>query len=177
MTIAIRPATSEDAPEIAKLHVESFLASYQRYPATHRSAKKGLDSWTEEWRRLLDVRDTAQSTVVAVVDGSVRGFARIGSSLENDRTGHIFSIHVAPDATGEGIGTQLMEKAVGSLRHAGFGAATLWVVADNSAACRFYETLGWSHEGVKRREILAFGTEDGDVVDVVRYRLDLEGEE
>lgn len=176
MTIEIRLATVEDARHIAWVHVESFLDAYERFPITHRSASAALEARVGEWSRLLSEQDQLDLTLVAVVDGEVRGFVRFGASPDDHRFGHIFSIHVSPETTGMGVGRRLIEAGVGRLRKVGFRAANLWVVADNSAARRFYEKLGWRDEQVTRREELAVGGEEGDVVDVVRYELDLEEE-
>lgn len=177
MTIEIREATVQDALDIARIHVDSFLDAYQRYPITVQSAVAGLEGRTGEWRRLLSEADELNTTIVAAVDGAIVGFVRFGPSPGDERIGQIFSIHVAPDRTGLGIGGRLMRRAVDSLEDAGFTTATLWVVSDNTGARSFYERLGWRDGQKTRREELATCGEEGDVVDVVRYELDLGGEE
>lgn len=176
MTIEIRAATVQDAGEIAQIHVDSFIDAYQRYPITVRSAELGLEQRAGEWRRLLSDADERNATMVAVVDDAAVGFVRFGPSPDDERIGHIFSIHVAPDVTGLGIGERLMTRAVDSLKDAGFTSVSLWVVSDNIGARRFYEKLGWRNEQETRREELAMADEEGDVVDVVRYEVDLGGE-
>lgn len=173
MRVEIRTATADDAGDIARVHVDSFLENYRQFPTTHRSASTGFEGRMVEWSRLLDAGDSA---LVADVDGRVDGFVRFGTSPDDGRVGHIFSIHVSPGAAGKGTGTRLMETAVRSLGETGFPTATLWVVSANTAARRFYERLGWRHDGIQRREKLAFGDEDGDAVDVVRYSMNMEGE-
>lgn len=176
MTIEIREATVQDAVDIARIHVDSFVDVYQRYPITVRSAVAGLEGRTGGWRRLLSEADELNTTMVALVDGAVVGFVRFGPSPDDERIGHIFSIHVAPKTTGLGIGGRLMKRAVDSLEDAGFTTATLWVVSDNTGARSFYERLGWRDGQETRREELAMGGEEGDVVDVVRYEVELGGE-
>jgi ribosomal protein S18 acetylase RimI-like enzyme len=108
----------------------------------------------------------------------VRGFVLAGPTPDDDGdptiTGQVLSIHVDPGAAGRGIGARLMAQAEGSLRAEGYAAATLWVVAENRRARRFYERLGWHVDGARRREVLAIEGEEGDEVEVVRYRLDLD---
>lgn len=173
--VDIRTASPDDAVDIAAVHVGSFVATYPHFPATHRSASTGLAGTVTVWDRLLARPQPGRSTLVATDNGGVCGFVHLGPSPDGDpdATGHIFSIHVSPELTGQGVGGLLMSEAVASLTGAGFRSASLWVVADNLAARRFYERLGWVEEGPSRREVLAVGDEEGDEVEVVRYRLDL----
>lgn len=55
----------------------------------------------------------------------------------------------------------------------GYRTATLWVVEGNVGARRFYARAGWSTDGASRREALAAEGEAGEMVTVVRYRLDV----
>lgn len=172
--IAIRPAVPDDAADIAAVHVRSFVAAYSHLPRTRHSAAIGLTDRVSEWRRRLEMADRV--TLVATDGRRIDGFAHLGSSPDGDaggETGHVFSIHVDPDQTGHGTGERLMVAAAASLTTHGYRCATLWVVADNDRARRFYQRLGWTTDGASRREHLAVGDEDGDEVEVVRYRRDL----
>jgi ribosomal protein S18 acetylase RimI-like enzyme len=170
--IEIRPAAPADAPAIAAVHVDSFLATYPHLPFTRRSAAAGLEGRTAVWDSVLRSPRPGHSVLVATEDGDVDGFVHLGPSPDND-TGHVFSIHVSPKLAGQGVGRRLLGEAVALLGQAGFGRMSLWVVADNKGARRFYERLGWREEPVRRNERLAVGDEEGDEVEVVRYRLDL----
>ncbi|MCP3860149.1 MAG: hypothetical protein GY704_10890 [Phycisphaeraceae bacterium] len=56
-----------------------------------------------------------------------------------------------------------------------FSDATLWVVAENTGARRFYERLGWRPDGARRSEILGIEGEPGAdcEVETIRYRIRL----
>lgn len=166
----IRPATAGDAAGIAAVHTDSFLATYRHLPVTRRAAETGLAERVGLWERRLRRED--RTTVVAAVGDRVVGFVHIGESPDpdEDRTGQVLSIHVSPGSRGNGIGTRLMAEAVAALEAGGYRHASLWVVADNQSARRFYERLGWDADGTSRREMLAVGDEEGDEVVVVRYR-------
>ena len=63
----------------------------------------------------------------------------------------------------------LLDRAASRLRGAGFTEATLWVLQGNERAPRFYEALGWQHDGAERTQ-----TElTGSPLHEVRYRLPL----
>jgi ribosomal protein S18 acetylase RimI-like enzyme len=173
----IRPASGADASAVAAVHVRSWLATYSYLPKTRRAIEGGLAGRVELWMRRLKEPQTGCSTFVATDRGSVCGFVYVGPSPDPDDdpdiTGQVLSIHVDPKLAGRGIGSRLMARAVASLRAAGYAAATLWVVAENRRARRFYEGLGWRVDGARRRELLALEVGEGDEVEVVRYRLDL----
>lgn len=177
----IRPAAPDDAADIAEVHIRSFVATYPHHPATYASASTGLEERVQVWDRRL--RQGERSTLVATAGDAVGGFVHLGPSPDRDAdtaTAQVYSIHVDPDLTGRGVGERLMAEAIVSLLEGGYRVATLWVVADNRDARRFYERRGWRLDGAERREKLAVGDEKGDEVDVVRYRLELdvpEGEE
>lgn len=171
----IRPATPEDAPDIAAVHVSSFVATYPHLPSTRSSAATGLAGRVELWNRLLRNLGTNGIVLVSTDADGMRGFVHAGASPDDDAhdVGHIFSIHVSPEAKGGGVGGRLMDEAVDFLVQAGFRRATLWVVSDNRHARDFYERLGWQAEPLTRRQRLAVGDEEGDEVEVVRYFRDL----
>jgi ribosomal protein S18 acetylase RimI-like enzyme len=101
----------------------------------------------------------------------------MGPSEDEDRTGHIFSIHVDPARWGRGFGKRLLARGLDFLKSSGYKEATLWVVTDNSRARTFYESLGWRLDGSERKETLAIEGMEGDEVTVVRYRLELNAAE
>jgi ribosomal protein S18 acetylase RimI-like enzyme len=173
----IRVASRRDAAGIAAVHVGSWLATYAHLTKTARGTRTGLAGRVALWTRRLTSPETGCSTLVATTDGRVRGFVYAGPTTDVDDdpsvTAQVFSIHVEPEFAGRGVGRGLMARAVASFRASGYTAATLWVVAENRRARRFYERLGWRVDGATRRELLAVEGEEGDDVEVVRYRLDL----
>lgn len=175
-SVEIRRADPADARSIAELHVRSFRITYGHLPVTRRSAESGLDGRVVFWEdRLSGAEGT---TLLAVKDRRVVGFIHFGVSPDGDAdetTGHIFSVHVDPASTGRGIGGRLVEAATKAMADDGHVVATLWVVAENTPARRLYHHLGWRPDGTGRTEKLSVGEEEGDEVEVIRFRLDLPG--
>ena len=172
----IRKAAPGDSRVIAELHTRSFRNAYAHLPLTARSAESGLEGRVEFWEdRLLG---GGGRTLVAEDGDKVVGFVHFGLSPDDDaeeKTGHIFSVHVDPDLTGKGVGRKLVDAAVSALSDEGYRAVTLWAIADNARARRFYSGLGWRTDGAARIEKLAVGGEEGDLVEVVRFFLDVAG--
>lgn len=176
MTIVVRGAEAGDAPEIAAIHVASWIATYGR-PPSGLGVDHDIAHRTSLWERRIRELTGATHVSVAVSSGSVIGFVHHGPSPDPDHdsavTGQIHSIHVDPEITGRGIGRRLIDHAIAALRDAGFLMATLWVVEGNERARGFYQRLGWMPDGARRRETLAVEGEEGDHVDVVRYSIEL----
>lgn len=173
----VRYASLDDSAAIAAIHVDSFLATYPHYPTTRRSTETSLAGRMALWDSRVRAPAAGQFTLVARHEGRLGGFIYCGPTTDSDdngRTvGQILSVHVSPALVGRGVGRRLMAEALAALGAAGYRTASLWVVADNHRARRFYERLGWRHDGAVRQEALAVSGEEGDEVEVVRYCLDL----
>ncbi len=165
----MRDARPDDAADVADVHVRSWQAAYRGLlPDEYLDA---LDPQDRVARYTFGATDPdAPSTIVAVVDGVIRGFATTGTSRDGDTTGtgELLGLYVAPEAWGTGVGRGLMAEARGRLRRSGFTEAVLWVLVGNDRAERFYRIDGWVPEGRQRNEVIW-----GVPVDEVRYRRPL----
>jgi len=109
--------------------------------------------------RLLDRQRRIESLgpnvheLVAEMDGRVVGTA--GLVVFQGRMSHageIAHIMVHDDFQGHGIGRQLMEALLDIAdNYLGLVRVELLVYPDNDGAVRLYESLGFAHEGVKRK--------------------------
>jgi GntR family transcriptional regulator len=163
--VAIGAASPADADGIGALHSRSFATTYPYVAPIKATTERSV------WRRRLASAD-GREVIVARLGERVVGFAYVGpsdDSTDAPGTGHIFSLHVDPDLHRQGVGRRLLDATMQRFAAAGDTSATLWVVADNDQARRFYERLGWAPDGTVERQPLAL---DGDepTVDVVRYR-------
>jgi GNAT superfamily N-acetyltransferase len=123
MEVALRPAGSADAAEIAEIFLEAHADAMPYLPRLH------TDDEVRGWIR--DVVLPGDEVVVAEVDGRLAGFA----ALDEDLLDHIY---VHPELQGRGIGDALLAR-VKELRPEGF---RLWVFQRNTGARRFYERRG-----------------------------------
>lgn len=164
----IRLATVDDAPSIAEAHVASWQAAY-----VGQLPDDLLDGLTAEARipGWVTVLSSPPPTAVhiAVQGPLVLGFASSTPSRDDDaesgRTGEVQGIYTRREAWDTGVGAQLMGAALENLTGAGFVEATLWVLATNARAIRFYERGGWSDDGGRRHRAIS-----GHPVDERRYR-------
>jgi ribosomal protein S18 acetylase RimI-like enzyme len=147
--IIIRAASSSDAAAIAAVHVASWRETYAGLLPDEMLRALSVADRTERWLRILDqARDPADAVVfVAERNGRVVGFASGAAQRdENLRaqglTGEITAIYVLQSAQRMGIGRRLMTSVVHALAVGGRRSASLWVLRDNQAARRFYQSLG-----------------------------------
>jgi L-amino acid N-acyltransferase YncA len=163
--VHVRPAVPDDVATIAEVHVGTWQAAYRGVlPAAFLDAL-GPERSRGAWARAVQ----RPGVLVAEQDGAVVGFVHTVPSRDDDAdpavVGEVTSIYVRPGAWGTGAGRALMAAAVDALRGAGFREATLWVLAENPRARRFYAAAGWAEDGATKDDVVG-----GAPVTEVRYR-------
>jgi len=165
----VRRATEGDARAVATVHVESWREAYAHvFPADGLAALSVGER--EAIARSVLAHPERGTLLVAEVGDAVVGFASAGAAFDPGiDAGEVYAIYVAPGHWGQGIGRELMERALELLEGRGFEHAVLWVLDDNPRARRFYEAGGWRLDGARRvGEHLGVRTEE------VRYRIELQ---
>jgi ribosomal protein S18 acetylase RimI-like enzyme len=136
MSVTIRPATSADAAEIARLHIETHRATYE--PLIDGPYSASFDRLTE-WQAALAGPGL---TLVAVETDRIVGFAH----AEGDR---IEPLHVDPSYHRQGIGRRLFLELLRRLASRSVPSAIFNVFATNAKAIAFYEALGAQRIGTE----------------------------
>jgi GNAT superfamily N-acetyltransferase len=167
----IRAATPEDARPVAKVHVTSWRHTYRGLVPDDFLDRLSVDDRETMWLGAFADPDPKSGALVAEKGGLVVGFASFGPSRDegvSDGTGEVPAIYVEPSSLGTGVGRELFEGVTCALRDAGYARATLWVLAANAPARRFYEKAGWSWDGAVSTHMFECANEP-----VVRYAVDL----
>lgn len=167
---AVRRAQLRDAATIAQVQVDSWQAAYLGIIPIPVLNDLSVQARTATWRRILSGNTTPGSrTWVVVGDGAVLGFVSAGPSRDDDdqprKVGEIYAIYLSPRAWGRGLGAELLEAAQDDLAAREFSVVTLWVLAGNARARRFYELHGFTLDGANRPVFLG-----GTSLPEVRYR-------
>jgi len=138
----IRPATIDDAAEIAQVHVASWRTTYRGMLPDDFLASLSEVHYTERWRRVIS-EGSSRIHVVEEPQGIV-GFASGGRERAGEATfaGELYAIYVLHSAQRRGHGRELVRAAAGALRDMRLADMIVWVLRDNAAARRFYERLG-----------------------------------
>lgn len=81
------------------------------------------------------------------------------------KTCEIQAIYLLPDQWSKGLGQTLLNTAFEQIKLLGFERITLWVLADNERAIRFYERMGFASDAGAIKSI----TLGGKTVQEQRY--------
>jgi ribosomal protein S18 acetylase RimI-like enzyme len=151
--MAIRRALAEDVNGIARLHVSVWQAAYRGHVPD--SYLDGLEPSQRAvmWSRAL--QDPTALVLVAVEGASIVGFCSSLPSRDPDASSsvaEISALYVDASCWRSGHGTRLLEAAIESARLSGFREMTLWVLAANVLARRFYEARGFSADALTKTE-------------------------
>jgi GNAT superfamily N-acetyltransferase len=167
----IRPAVPEDARGIAEAHVASWLAAYRGLMPDETLDALDVDARAARWRAGL--ADGTASALVAEDEEGIYGWATVGRSRDPDggeAVGELWGLYLAPSHWGRGLGRELHDAALDELQAQGFSEATLWVLASNARARRFYQRQGWRDDGATRSDRVG---ELRTLVEEARYRISL----
>jgi ribosomal protein S18 acetylase RimI-like enzyme len=142
-----------DAGAIATIQIQASLLAYKEIFSSP-SSMLTVESRTPVWRAIISSAQGQHRVLVAEHSMEICGYAHFGPSRDSDQNamtiGELYSIYVAPERWRQGVGGKLLFKSIDTLARAGFVACTLWVLAANYPARRFYERYGWRFEGTEK---------------------------
>ena len=167
----IRNALASDAKAIAQVHVSSWQDAYQNLmPAAYLKALEAtLPQRESGWKRSIESGDC--DVLVAQVNEQVVGWISIGASRDEDAagrsTGEVMALYVLATHWQTGVGLALWNAGLQRLLEHGYQAMTLWVLAGNERAIRFYRKAGCTEDAGSERDLQRGGMQ---LVEV-RYRL------
>ena len=157
--VRVRPAEhlSGDAVGIARVHVDTWRASYAGMLPDRVLVNMRHDRQQQSWERALASRDGDMFTLVAETASlGIVGFGGAGRRRgKRDFDGEVFTLYVDPDFQGRAIGRRLLAELFQGLAARGAKSALIWVLAANPSRF-FYEAMGGRH--VLDREEPVWGT-------------------
>jgi len=165
----IRQATPADAPGIARVHVDSWRTTYKGILPEEFLQSLSAEKRERMWKDNLAAPVNNATVYVAEDAGQIVGFVNCMAEREHDPqyTGEVGGIYLLEQAQGQGTGRRLMQIAADELLNQGHLSMLLWVLKDNTPACRFYEALGGKYLREKPIEIgaqtlleVAYGWDD-----------------
>jgi L-amino acid N-acyltransferase YncA len=161
----IRPATAADVPAVTRIYNEGIV---------DRLATLETEERTEPERAAwLAARGERHPVLVAERDGRVVGWGSLNPF--NPRPAYRFvadfSVYVAREARGGGVGSALLQALVEAARALGYHKLVLAAFPFNPAGVALYRRHGFREVGVYREQ----GVLDGRWVDVVVMERLLDG--
>lgn len=167
----IRPAVSTDAAGIARVQVESWRSAYRGLIEQDYLDSLDVDQRRRRWERILAESVWPRCGTFVAEDDERRlvGFGSIGPTRDDEDdpalVGQLAALYLVARVWGTGTGRALMLTCLAALGAAGYREATLWVLATNDRARRFYSAGGWRPDGARKQEDRGAVT-----LDEVRYR-------
>jgi GNAT superfamily N-acetyltransferase len=138
----IRPATVEDLPAIARIHIEGWQTAYASFLPAHALAAMQPSQQEEYFRRWLFPEKDALLSFVAEVDGEVIGFCVAGRNEGEPQgyDGEIYKLFVSNAWQSQGWGHRLLNAALAAMQRQGFARVAIWSF-HQSRAVHFYQSL------------------------------------
>ena len=146
----LRPATAADAPALARLGREAFVAKFGHMYRPEDLAAFLAEVYTEE-ALAADLAHPGRLFQLAAdpATGALLAWCKLGLACgfpEHARGQHVLELkqlYTAPEATGQGLGAALMEWAMAEFAARGADEVQLSVWSGNAGAQRFYARYGF----------------------------------
>lgn len=150
--ITIRSASQDDAPEMARVIVDTWFSAHEgqvsRENFQKRRAEWGYPESEQGWRRSIREAEAGSAQVLVATDhGKVVAVAAsedIGAGCAE-----VAALYVSVPYQGSGIGRKLLEATVEYYRTLGVPTLHIAVLATNDPARQFYERLGGRISGTR----------------------------
>ena len=140
----IRRAQADDAPAMARVHVDTWRTTYVGIVPDEHLANLSYERCQAGWiEHLSDPRSETHAFVVEARPGYIVAIAS-GGPLQDawgDFDGELYVLYVSKSFQGMGYGRRLLARVAEDLMNRGYHSLVIWVLQDNPA-CRFYERLG-----------------------------------
>jgi phosphinothricin acetyltransferase len=155
--IRIRSASPDDIQDITRIYNEGIRDRVATLETEERTPDERL-AW-------LEARGERHPVLVAERDGAIAGWGSLNVFNSRPAYRHVadFSVYVAGDARGAGVGGALLGALVDRARELGYHKLVLAAFPFNEAGMRLYRRFGFRDVGVYREQ----GLLDGRWVDVI----------
>ncbi len=160
-TMTITSPSADDARAIAQVNVRSWQQAYKGLMPDAFLAGLSVDKREASWRQWIGQPNCA-TLVARAATGQICGYVAYARSRDADHTpgtAEIVAIYVDPDHWHGGTGTRLLDRASAEIAALGFLRTTLWVLAQNTRAIRFYARHGFRPDACPAVTIEVGGTQ------------------
>lgn len=162
----IQDASINDCSSIARLQVKTWQYAYcDIFPESYL-ASLSISEREVIWSRKIEQRSA--HLLIARIAEEIVGFVAFAASRDEDSPidrAEILAIYVAPDSWSKGIGQALLTSAQREMITVGYTSVSLWVLAENEKAQRFYERAGFIPAPSSRKSFELGGVE----IEELRY--------
>ena len=152
--MSIRPATPADARAVAEL-----LFSLEEYPSYRQHGLNGLEMRVTTG---LNTQSSHRSVLVAELEGVVLGYSAVHwfTPVTTAPEGYVSDLFVHAKATGQGLGSSLLETLTVEAKARGCKRLALSNWRDRTSYKRgFYAKRGWQEKAASARFVLDLETQ------------------
>jgi ribosomal protein S18 acetylase RimI-like enzyme len=143
--VIIRPAELADARKVAELHVATWKEAYRGIVPDEYLESLSVEKREAAWRESLAKR-LSELWVASESTSELAGWVSFGGCRDSDKpasVGELWAIYVSPRYWSCGVGRALWLTARSRLVELGFTEVTVWCLAGNDRAERFYRAAGF----------------------------------
>ncbi len=144
--IGIRRVRPDDAALIRRVRLKALATDPASFGSTYEREAAYADEEWGEWAR-EGAAGNDMATLVAVCEDKPVGIVAAHRNDSDPGVFEVFSMWVAPDRRGRGIGRRLLAEIEAWITSAGGNAVGLSVTNAAAAARRLYESAGYEPDG------------------------------
>lgn len=144
----IRYADADDAKLLGEIHAQSWKVAYKGIVLDEILNNITSDKRQKYFEKALS--EKLEEDAIIFENEKAVGQITIGKCRDldkNDYYGEVWGIYLLPEFWNKGIGTILINWGLDELKKRNYKMVTLWVLADNLKARKFYEKIGFEHDG------------------------------
>lgn len=144
----IRYADISDSKELANIHSSSWKIAYKGIVPDEILENITVEKREKYFEKALS--EGWEEDAIIYNDNEAVGLICIGKCRDEDKNGtygEIWGIYLLPDYWHRGIGLKLINWGLNELYKRKYKKVTLWVLEGNFNARRFYEKVGFKHDG------------------------------
>jgi len=143
LAITVRAARADDALAIARVYVDSWHDTYPAILPAELLRAMNPKGQAQRWRAAILAPGRERILVAECPRDGILGMTSFGAAQDKavGFDGEIYTLYVAPDFFGKGIGKSLFTAAFGALHGLRFSSCIIWAHARNPARF-FYEAMG-----------------------------------
>lgn len=143
VAIAVRSARVDDAEGVARVYIDSWHDTYPSILPTGLLRAMTPKGQTARWRAAIGTGGRERVLVAEIPGSGIIGMTSLGPVQDRGLgyDGEVYTLYVAPDFVGMGIGSLLLRAAFAALHAANFSSCAIWAHGRNPARF-FYEAMG-----------------------------------
>ena len=148
MECYVRFADFYDSKILGYIHCQSWISAYKTIIPDSILDDISVEKREKYFQKALS--EKLEEDVLIFNESNPVGFLTLGKCRDKDSDnfwGEIWGIQLLPSYWSQGIGTELINWGINELKNRAFTKISLWVLEENINARKFYEKIGFKHDG------------------------------